>query len=122
MNTANPHRWYDLTAHRPWEDWLSFVVGLAALVAPIALSATLSTTAVTAIAVLCISIMVLAMLELVDAGRWEDTLEALCGIGLMLSPWYFGYGATLATVHMAAGAVVLVLALLQFWQDGRRTA
>jgi hypothetical protein len=65
------------------------------------------------------AIFCLAAFELIDLRRWEETLELLCGVWLIASPFVFGYvgDATLMVWHLALGAIIALLAILELWQD-----
>jgi len=55
-------------------------------------------------------------------GRWQEWLMAALGVWLVAAPWVLGYAHTSAMhVSIAAGALVIYLALLELWliQDGR---
>jgi hypothetical protein len=86
--------------HRTWEDWFGMALGL-----------------LIAIAVGAV-VLLLAESELVNLQRWEESLELLCGVWLIASPFMFDYaGSVLATWHFALGGIVAVLAVFELWQD-----
>ncbi len=62
----------------------------------------------------------LAMLELMSLQRWEEILELACGGWIIASPFVFQYSGDLRMIHMILGAVVMVLALFELWQDRKR--
>ena len=105
--------------HYAWEDCVS--MGLGALIVltswmgndvgsqPAAVNATI------------VGILVLALgaSEFVDLRRWEESLEAACGLWLMASPFVFGYAdaGTLRYWHFVLGIAVVLLAVLELRQD-----
>jgi hypothetical protein len=110
--------------HRTWEDWLGMLLGVS-----IALSPWFSTRvqlpygdfnliAVNAIAV-GLLVLGLAELEYVALQRWEEVAEAFLGVWLIASPLIFGYSAdgSLRFWHSSLGGLVVLLAMLQLWQD-----
>jgi hypothetical protein len=55
-----------------------------------------------------------------DLRRWEESLELLFGLWLMASPFVFGYagGSEMLMIwHLAIGGIVVLLAILELWQD-----
>jgi len=57
---------------------------------------------------------------MVSLRRWEETIETLCGVWLIASPFVFGYSGTLRSWHIALGVLVVLLAVLELWQDWDR--
>jgi uncharacterized membrane protein len=55
----------------------------------------------------------------VDLRRWEESLEAACGLWLIASPFVFGYAdaGTLRYWHFVVGFAVVLLAVLELRQD-----
>jgi hypothetical protein len=66
-------------------------------------------------------VLVLAAFELVDLHRWEETSEIACGLWLIASPYIFGYAGAgvLQFWHYGLGAVIVLLAAAEVWQDWR---
>ena len=65
-------------------------------------------------------IVAMACLEMVSLRRWEETIECLCGAWLIASPFVFVYSGALRAWHIALGVLVMLLALLELWQDWDR--
>ncbi|TCD15369.1 SPW repeat domain-containing protein [Oricola cellulosilytica] len=122
MAKIETHNWNFLATHRSWEDIASALLGVAVLLAPIAIDVTGSTLALTSAGVTGVLIIALAMLENVSWRRWEEVLEMLAGAWLIASPFVFGYGGVEASFHMLAGALVVLLGALEYWQDRNRAA
>jgi hypothetical protein len=63
----------------------------------------------------------LAQLEYVSLQRWEEAGEIVLGLWLIASPFTFDYAETgaLRYWHFILGAIVVLLAALQLWQDWR---
>src|SRR5665647_217198 len=105
--------------HRSWEDWLGMVVGVLIVLSPwFAGRAAGELPVLNAIAVGA-AVLLLAESELVDLHRWEESLELLCGLWLIASPFVFGYRTVdvLASWHYTLGGIVTVLAVFELWQD-----
>ncbi len=110
--------------HYAWEDCLSMGGGaLIALTAFVANDVGGQTAAEGAVATnaLIVGILVLALgaFELVHLRRWEEVLEAACGLWLIASPFIFGYAAAgaLRYWHFVLGIAVVLLAVVELWQD-----
>jgi hypothetical protein len=67
-----------------------------------------------------IVITMLALLELMSLERWEEVLEFVAGAWVVVSPLVLGYGGVLGLSHFVLGAAVIMLALLELWQDRNR--
>ncbi len=68
--------------------------------------------------------LVLAELELVGLQRWQEFADIACGVWLIASPFIFGYagGGPLRLWHYALGALVVLLAAFELWQDWKLSA
>lgn len=120
MATTHHDSWFSLSAHKPWEDVASLCIAVGVLVAPMFVGGADNALVNLSAGVTACLIAALAMLEMVSLRRWEEAAEAICGAWLIAAPFALGYGGQLASVHMAAGAGVIALALLELWQDRDR--
>lgn len=104
--------------HRTWEDWVGMALGLLIALSPwLAGQSVGELPMLNAIAVGAV-VLLLAEMELVNLHRWEESLELLCGVWLIASPFAFGYaGSELATWHFTLGGIVALLAVIELWQD-----
>jgi ABC-type transport system involved in cytochrome c biogenesis permease subunit len=61
----------------------------------------------------------LSQLEYVALQRWQEVTTILIGLWLIASPYVLGYsgGGFLRIYHTSLGAVVVLLGVLQLWQD-----
>jgi hypothetical protein len=111
--------------HRPWEDWFGMLLGVLIMVSPwfpmqasdvidVELSHLILNSFVVGMLVLG-----LAQLEYVALHRWEEVASILLGLWLIASPYVLGYAADqmLQLWHVALGALVVVVGVLQLWQD-----
>jgi SPW repeat len=105
--------------HYVWEDCVS--MGLGALIVLTSWMVGDAGDQATAVNAVVVGILVLALgvSEFLDLRRWEEGLEAACGLWLMASPFIFGYADTglLRYWHFVLGAAVLLLAVLELRQD-----
>ena len=110
--------------HRPWEDWCGMLLGLLIALSPWFPTGREAADAGQSLVILntvVIGIIVfgLAQLEYVSLHRWEEVAAVVAGLWLMLSPFLFGYhlDGMLWFLHCCLGALVVLLSLLQLWQD-----
>jgi hypothetical protein len=107
-------------SHYLWEDCLSMGLGgLIVLTSWIVGDAGNTQAVATNAVVVGILVLALGMSEFLDLRRWEEGLEAACGLWLVASPFIFGYANTgiLRYWHFILGAAVVVLAVLELKQD-----
>lgn len=108
--------------HRAWEDWLAMGLGLAILLAPWVTKETANQQAVVSAAIAGIVVMMLGELDLLAFRRWVVLGQLLCGAWVAIAPLALGYAASgsLRAWHLAAGAIVVVLAAFELWQHRNR--
>jgi SPW repeat len=111
---------WGLIEHRRWEDIVTMILGVAILVSPMFGDTAGNTTMVATTAIVGAAIVVLGALEQIFLRRWEEFLTLLLGVWMMSSPFVLEYAGTLRNWHIALGAAVAVLALLEIWQDRNR--
>ena len=108
-----------LDVHRSWEDWAGMALGLVVLVSPWIAEQASQSTAVTNAAITGIVLVLLAGLEMMRLYRWHEFATFLAGAWLFVSPYVLGYATLrpLGTLHLALGAIIALLAMLEIWQD-----
>ncbi|MGI9462384.1 MAG: SPW repeat domain-containing protein [Aestuariivirgaceae bacterium] len=111
---------FSLLKHQVWEDGASMVLGLLVVLSPWLSDAAVNATMMTATGFVGFLIVAMAGLEMVSFRRWEEVIETLCGAWLIASPFVFDYGGALRSWHIAIGALVVLLALFELWQDWDR--
>ena len=107
------------SSHYVWEDIVSMALG-AVIVATAWLVGDAGSQTIAANATLVgILVMALGASEFLDLRRWEEGLEAACGVWLIASPIIFGYAdfGTLRFWHFFLGAGVVLVAALELRQD-----
>lgn len=112
--------------HRTWEDWLGMLLGVLIVLSPWfptpagreMVDVDRSYVILNTFAV-GIIVFGLAQLQYVALQRWEEVVEIALGLWLIASPYIFDYsGDGLLTFwHSSLGALVVLLAALQLWQD-----
>jgi SPW repeat len=62
-------------------------------------------------------VLVVSEIELAGHTAREEAVNAAAGLWLMLSPFVYGYGGELRLWHLVLGALVVVFAAVEFWQE-----
>jgi hypothetical protein len=64
-----------------------------------------------------IVIAVLAIAALAAFAVWEEWLNLIVGLWVLISPWVLGFqgNRTAMTVHVVVGALVAILAAIEIW-------
>ena len=108
-----------LKVHRTWEDGLGLMLGLTIGLTPwlfeeFAVPAVVLNSALTGLAILA-----LAQLELIRIRRWEEIAQLACVAWLIASTFLLDYAHQdhLRGWHWSLGAVVMILAAFELWQD-----
>ena len=105
--------------HRTWEDWLGMALGAVIAVSPWLAGQMESSAVMWNAVIIGALVLLMAELELTNLQRWQETVQVACGFWLIASPFALGYSAAgaLRYWHFILGAAVVLLALLQLWQD-----
>ena len=105
--------------HRTWEDWVGILLGVSIVLSPLFAGQEDNQLVMWNTVTIGVLVLSLAAVELVDLHRWEETGEIACGLWLIASPYVFGYAGTgmLQFWHFGLGAIVVLLAALELWQD-----
>ena len=63
-----------------------------------------------------IAIAMLSIAALANFAVWEEWLNLIVGLWVVVSPWLMGFqGTTAMTVHVIIGIIVAVLAAIELW-------
>ena len=110
-----------LKIHRSWEDWVSMLIGVLIGISPWLAEQQVDQAVMWNAVLVGALVLGLAQLEYVSLQRWEETGEIVLGLWLIASPFTFGYAETgaLRYWHFILGAIVVLLAALELWQDWR---
>lgn len=105
--------------HRPWEDWVGMLVGILIVLSPWLAPEQHSRSVIWNAVLVGGIVLALAQLAYVSLQRWEETGEVGCGLWLVASPFFLDYAksGTLRYWHFVLGAIVVLLAALELWQD-----
>ena len=109
--------------HYGWEDCASMALGALIVLTSWFVGDGDSPTVATNATIVGIVVLVLGASEVVvlvvDLRRWEESLEAACGLWLIASPFVLGYAdaGTLRYWHFVLGITVVLLAVLELRQD-----
>ena len=110
-----------LTIHRSWEDWLGMLIGVLIGISPWLAEQQVDQAVMWNAVLVGALVLGLAQLEYVSLQRWAEAGEIVLGLWLIASPVTFGYAETgaLRYWHFILGAIVVLLAALELWQDWR---
>ncbi len=108
-----------LAVHRTWEDWSSMHIGVLIVISPWMANAVDSQFVVMNTVIVGALVLSLAQMEIMVLRASEEWLELACGLWLTASPFVFGYAGTgeLRYWHFVLGALVVLLAVMELWQD-----
>lgn len=112
--------------HRTWEDWLGMLLGVLIVLSPWfpslasheVVDAQRGSVILNAFLV-GILVFGVGQLEYSALQRWEEVAGIVLGLWLIASPYIFGYSGDgmLRFYHSTLGSLVLLLSVLQLWQD-----
>jgi hypothetical protein len=108
-----------LRSHRSWEDWLGMLVGITIALSPW-ISGQMGSQAMMFNAIVTGGLVfLLSQMEATNLHRWEQLAEIALGLWFGASPFIFGYSedGPLRFWHFALAGVIVVLALVELWQD-----
>ncbi|MCI0507142.1 MAG: SPW repeat protein [Gammaproteobacteria bacterium] len=102
-----------------WKDSIEMVIGLWLLVSPLALGffsnpvASISTIAVATV------VFFVSQLGLANQQPWEEWVNLIAAVILIVSPWLFGYASVAAATWnaLAAGGLLILLTVLQMIEE-----
>jgi hypothetical protein len=96
-----------------WEDWLNFILGIWLFVSPWILGYAFVQTAAWNAYIIGAAFVVFTVWALSIPKPWEEWVNALLGLWLVISPWVLGFSTVPAPTWNAVlcGLVVLILSL-----------
>jgi hypothetical protein len=100
-------------AVKHWQDPVNAVLAVWLIVAPWALDFQAETAAIANSIVIGVALLVLALAAILQPRAWEEWVELLLGLWLIVSPWVLAFSAVsfAMTSTIAAGIVIAALAL-----------
>jgi hypothetical protein len=113
--------WKKVT-HREWQDWIGVGLGVLILVSPFIGDEPVGGIVMLNAVVVGLVVLIISQLEIVGPTSWEEIINAICGLWLIVSPLIFGYSAAgqLRYWHFGLGALVTIIALVELWQDRQK--
>ncbi|MBI3498958.1 MAG: SPW repeat protein [Proteobacteria bacterium] len=103
-----------------WEDWAGVLLGIWLCVSPWVLGFAGDDMTATQNAVLIGALLILAEMVILMAFRtWEEWVNVILGLWLVISPWALTVAATplVAVDFVVVGLVVLGLAFYEMWDE-----
>jgi hypothetical protein len=97
-------------------DWINLLLGIALLISPWVMGFATGTPMINAV-VGGLIILAVAIMALVSFAVWEEWINLLLGLWVLISPWVLGFAGTTAAVqtHVVIGIAVAVLAAIELW-------
>ena len=97
-------------------DWINLLLGFALLISPFVLGFATGTPMINAV-VGGVVILAIAIMALVSFARWEEWLNLILGLWVLVSPWVLGFTGIKAALetHVVIGLAVAVLAAIELW-------
>jgi hypothetical protein len=105
--------------HRSWEDLFSAALGVLLLVSPILVQGDMPPPVMFSVLLAGIVVLAVSLFEVMMAGRWEEVIQFVLGLWLAVSVFVLDYGAAgqLRVWHFVIGALMALMAAIEFWQD-----
>ena len=102
-----------------WQDPMNALLGIWVLLSPWALGFQDMTMAMSNAVIIGLALIAAALGAIFVPRAWEEWTEGALGLWLIASPFIFGYADTgdLRYWQFIFGAVVVLLAVLELWQD-----
>lgn len=112
------------TIHRSWEDLAGMLLGVLIGFSPWLSGQQPDQIVIWNAFLIGVLVLGLAQLEFISLQRWAESGEIACGLWLMASPFLLGYAEAgmLRYWHFVLGAIVVLLAALELWQDWKPTS
>lgn len=104
---------------KQWEDWSSWILGIWLLLSPWALFFDPETIAVHNAVAVGALIIIAEIVELSVFRDWEEWINVLLGVWLVVSPWVLGIASAAARWNfVVVGALVVALAVYELREMG----
>jgi len=100
-----------MAANMKWQDWATFLLGVWLAASPWLLGYSDSEGAMWNAVILGVALAVFSLLELGLPGKWEEWVNLLAGLWLVVAPFVIGFtshfGASVNAMLVGAAAVLL---------------
>ncbi len=97
-----------------WQDWVSLVAGIWLFLSPWVLKAPLNGGATWSFCIVGAVIAIAAVAALAAYQLWEEWVDVMLGVLLIISPWALGFAST-TTLRWNAVIVGVVVVLASGW-------
>jgi hypothetical protein len=112
-----------VTPPRHWEDWCDWLLGIWLILSPWALDFGRDPVAMRNAVIVGFLVVLAEWFTLSVFRLWEEWINVLLGLWLILSPWILGITPTAAVADaVITGALIAGLALYEVWEVRRSTA
>ena len=97
-------------------DWINLVLAVALFISPWVLGFAQGTPMGNAL-IAGIVIGAIAIAAIVSFSQWEEWVNLIVGLWVLISPWVLGFTAVTSAVwaHVVIGLIVTVLAAVELW-------
>ena len=102
-----------------WQDWVTLVIGVWLFVAPWLLYGTMTAEAADWNSwVLGAALVVLALAAIFRFQEWEEWVNGVLGLWLIISPWALGFTDLVPAMWNAVicGVIVVAMAAAELWE------
>jgi uncharacterized membrane protein HdeD (DUF308 family) len=99
------------------QDWISLICGVLLFLSPWALGFTGDLTAARTAWVGGVVIFIVALGAMVQFAEWEEWVELIVGILVLISPWVLGFAAVHAALWscVVLGVIVALSSISELW-------
>lgn len=98
-----------------WQDWTTLILGVWLFLSPWILGFTGISQAATNAYVIGIAVVVFALLALYMPHLWEEWINVVLGVWLIVSPWVLGYAGVMQAAVWNSVIVGLLVAIFGLW-------
>ena len=101
---------------------VSAALAVLLLVSPIMVQGEMPPPVMFSVLIAGIVVLAVSLFEIMMAGRWEEVIQFVLGLWLAVSVFVLDYGIAgqLRVWHFVIGALVALVAAIEFWQDSMK--
>src|SRR5450759_5464785 len=104
------------------EDWCNWLLGIWLCISPWALRFDLDTTATQTALISGLIIIFAELLTLSVYRAWEEWINVILGVWLVICPWILGISSSTASANLVVvGLLVMPLAFYEIWDERRQS-
>lgn len=97
-----------------WQDWVSLILGIWLFISPWVLGFTSVANAATNAWILGIAVAVVAIIALSMPQLWEEWVNLILGVWLIIAPWVVGF-SNMSTPTWNSVILGIIVALVNLW-------